>query len=178
MDEYFKKIMLQCRVYVKKHYRPGESSEIDMEDIASEMILLIWQSYRNKNGLGQVIEKQHMPPEWQIRLLFKNALRNLGCLDKDKEEVNPNNGNGKAIYDEDGEIVDFWVPVTDEEPELPIDESEKEQWLAEIRRLQKVGYQDKEIIRMLQPVVQRVKNSNGSGMTAGSTKKPEQGGLF
>lgn len=176
MNEYFKKIMLQCRVYVKKHYRTGESSELEMEDIASEMILLIWQSCVNGNGLSRVLDEGHMLPEWQLRLIFLNALRNLK-IPEPQPHLHPPNPGG-VVKNEDGEIVDFWVPVTDEEPELPIDESEKEQWLAEIRRLQKIGYQDKEIIRMLQPVVQRVKNSNGSGMTAGSTKKPEQGGLF
>lgn len=69
------KYLLQCRQYAQKHYRPV--GWVTAEDVVQEMAMIIWQSYTNGNGVRQVLEKGHLLPQWQLRKIFLNALRNL-----------------------------------------------------------------------------------------------------
>jgi len=58
-------------------------------------------------------------------------------------------------------------------PKLPLDEEEKKQWLAEIKRLRDIGYTDEEIVQMLRPVVEAEARKEKQ-----EKKEPVQGALF
>jgi len=168
-NSYIEKIQKQCMSYARKHYRYcNNRNDIEVEDIAQEMLQIIWQSYRNRNGVTELIKNQKLLPSWQLKLVFLNALRNLNLALSHKEQ-HPN--PGKVIRDEDGN-EDFWMPAEEPEPELPLRGKEKEQWLREIQRLKKIGYSDDEIVQMLRPVAEKTRN--GSVIP----EPPEQGELF
>lgn len=171
-EKYIEKLRIQCIAYARKHYRPQNRHDVEVEDIAQEMLQIIWQSYKNRNGVSEIIEDQKLLPAWQLSLVFLNALRNLRVSGQ-PESFHPS--PGRAIMDEDGEVIDYWLPETLEESDLPLTEEEKQKWLSEIKRLKKQGYSDLQILKMLRPVAEKLKTRIGSGMTE---PKMEQGGLF
>lgn len=170
---YIEKIQKQCMSYAHKHYRPQQNRhDVEVEDIAQEMLQIIWQSYTNKNGVTKLIENQKLLPSWQLSLVFLNALRNLRVYDTD-QPASFHPSPGRAIVDEDGEVIDYWLPETLEESDLPLTEEEKQKWLSEIKRLKKQGYSDLQIVKMLRPVAEKLK-THGSVIP----EPPEQRGLF
>lgn len=154
------KYMKQCRGYVYEHFTG--SSGYEKEDVVQEMLFLIWQSYMNGNGLSRVLKEQKLIPQWQLKLLFLNALRELKSDSSySTETLHPE--PARVVKDETG-IIDYFYPFTPDplEEEEEIKESkipqgrERERWLERIRRLREKGYSDKEIVEMLKPVKQEV----------------------
>lgn len=164
-NEYIKDLEQQFKKYVYCHlYNNDKGNAYTIEDIVQEMLMIAWESYRNGNGLSKLIQEQKLVPKWQLHLIFLYALRRLDLLDKLNNSDNSNpNETACVIYDENGEIIDFWYPETDE-PEEEEEEKEskipqgkeKERWLEKIRKIKQLGYSDEEIIEMLKPIKQGV----------------------
>lgn len=160
-DKYLKEVEKTCKQYALQRYMNTDDA-IKAEDVAQEMLKLMWQSYCNCNGLSKVIREQKLIPQWQLHLLFLNALRNLNLLnnntDSDIHHLNP----ARVLIDENGEIIDFYYPYTPEQEEAEERKSKlpqgraRERWLERIRRLKELGYSDQEIVEMLKPVKQEV----------------------
>lgn len=147
--------------YARSHYnRRADRSDVAQEDIAQEMLKLMWQSYVNKNGLSKVIQEQKLIPNWQLVFLFRNALRNLKVLHDTEPSQHPE--TVKVIFNENGEIIDYYYPLEEEEEEEQEKKSkvptgrERELWLQRIRRLKEQGFSDEEISQMLKPIKQEV----------------------
>lgn len=151
-----KTYIIQCKQYVK-HYMSTDRA-IEKEEIEQEMLILIWQSFINSNGLSRVLKEQKPIPAWQLHLLFLNALRNLNLISDSDTETFHHPDTAKVVQNEDGEIIDFYYPFTPD----PFEEQEKEtkksklpqgkkreQWLERIKRLKEKGYSDQEIVEML-----------------------------
>lgn len=166
MDTYIEQIRKQCKKYVFTHfYRKSNAKSnaytYEVNDIVQEMLLIIWQSFCNGNGLSKVIQKQRLIPGWQLHLVFLNALRNLDLIDdKDAEYHSTTAG---VIYDENGEVIDFYYyPETKEKEQEDEKENKipnghkREMWLEKIRRLKSFGHDDKQIINMFKQPEQEV----------------------
>ncbi|GLI53981.1 hypothetical protein [Thermodesulfovibrio yellowstonii] len=161
METYVEQIRKQCKKYVFAHFyrKSTYTHTYEVDDIVQEMLLIIWQSFCNCNGLSKVIQKQRLIPGWQLHLIFLNALRNLDLInDKDAEYHSTTAG---VIYDENGEVIDFYYPETKEkqdyEKENKIPNGHKrEMWVEKIRRLKSFGYDDKQIINMFKQPKQGV----------------------
>lgn len=83
---YWQKVEKQCFSYVVKYYRPVNNRfDVEIRDIVGEMMLIIWQSYKNANGVHKLILDKKLLPTWQVRKIFLNALRNLKILQRQKE---------------------------------------------------------------------------------------------
>lgn len=169
IEKTFIKYLKQCMAYARSHYNPcrADRSDVAQEDIAQEMLKLMWQSYVNKNGLSKVIQEQKLIPNWQLVLVFRNALRNLKVLHDTDTEPSQHPETVKVIFDENGEIIDYYYPSTPD----PLEEEEEEEqekkskvptgrerelWLQRIRRLKERGFSDEEILKILTPIKQGV----------------------
>lgn len=163
-EKYIQEISKQCRKHVLTHYhRKKNTNTYEINDIAQEMLLIIWKSFCSGNGLSKIIAEKKLIPTWQIELIFLNALRNLDLLDNsdnNSESQLHHPETAKVIRDENGEIVDFYYPEELEETEerkskLPLGK-ERKRWLQRIRKLRELGYSDQEIVEMLKPAKQEV----------------------
>ncbi len=165
INEYIRQIQEQCKKYASKHYYPVRAGRDDItyEDVTQEMLKIAWQSYRNGNGLSKVILEKKLIPRWQLDLIFLNALRKLKILHADTEK-SQHPETVKVIFDENGEIIDYYYSST-----YPFEEEEKQEkkskvptgrerelWLQRIRRLKERGFSDEEILKILTPIKQGV----------------------
>lgn len=152
--DFFMKLQNQCFGFVINHYRKNqERNDVEIQDIVSEMLKIVWQSYVNNNGLSQLVLEEKLLPEWQLRKLFLHALRNLKIC---KDNCHDFFSQAQVIKDEEtGEIVDFYIPPDDDfdsEAEIPLTKHEKNKWLKKIKQMKRVGYSDSEIIEILKPI--------------------------
>ncbi|MDI6864644.1 hypothetical protein [Thermodesulfovibrio yellowstonii] len=128
------------------------------------MLELIYQSYVSGNGLSSVIKDKKLIPSWQLNLVFLNALRKLKILHDTDTEKSQHPETVKVIFDENGEIIDYYYSST-----YPFEEEEKQEkkskvptgrerelWLQRIRRLKERGFSDEEILKILTPIKQGV----------------------
>lgn len=135
-EKYVKELIKQCRRYAKD------------EDVAQEMMLLVWKSYTSGNGLSHVVKEKKLIPSWQLRLLYLHALRNLFLLHS-SDDVPLSPTLARAIYNENGEIVDFFFPEEHDEEEQENQNPERKKMLRKIRKLKKRGYTDEKIVQIL-----------------------------
>lgn len=165
METYIEQIRKQCKKYVLTHfYRKSTNTYIEANDVVQQMLELIYQSYVSGNGLSSVIKDKKLIPSWQLNLVFLNALRKLKILHDTDTEKSQHPETVKVIFDENGEIIDYYYSST-----YPFEEEEKQEkkskvptgrerelWLQRIRRLKERGFSDEEILKILTPIKQGV----------------------
>lgn len=181
-EDYYKILHAQCMKYAKKHFRiVVNRSDITIEDVVQEMVTLLIQSYINGNGMLDLIAHGKLIPRWQLRLIFLNALREMDIVTSYQEKQIFNHPNPGVVVYEDGEVVDYYLPIEPESEYSYIRETmtkeQKKQWLQEIERLQRAGYTEKQIIQLLQSMAMKLKNSDIKPEQE-TNKEPAQMALF